>query len=315
MTANHVVLGTGAIGRAIMDELVKRGETVCMVNQSGKMDEVLAGVEVVASDLYDPARVKDVTRGAKVVYQCAQPRYYEWPKKFPALQKSILDGLTGSGAKLVIAENLYMFGDTDGVPITENLPYNAHTRKGKVRAELSEAALAAHRDGKVPVTIGRGADFFGPWATISAYGSRVFSRLMHGKDARIALSAKMPHTLTYIPDLGKSLVILGERTEADGQAWHVPNDLPRISQGEMIQMIAEEAGVEAKVMVTPKLMFSMLGLFDAELKEIIEMLYMYEKPFVVDSSKFEKTFGMKATSRKEAIKETVKWFKSHPEIK
>ncbi len=58
MTANHVVFGTGPIGRAIMDELVKGGETVRMVNHSGKMNEIPAGVEVVASDLYDPARVK-----------------------------------------------------------------------------------------------------------------------------------------------------------------------------------------------------------------------------------------------------------------
>lgn len=311
----HVVFGSGPIGRAIVEELVKRGESVRVVNQSGKMEEIPAEVEVVASDLYDPVKVKEITNGAKVVYQCAQPRYYEWPEKFPPLQKSIIDGLTGSEAKLVISENLYLFGDPDSKPITENLPYNAHTRKGRVRAELSDAALAAHRDGKVRVTIGRGSDFFGPWATISAYGSRVFSRLIHGKDARIALSAKMPHTITYIPDLGKSLVILGERTEADGQAWHVPNDMPRISQGELIQMIADEANVKAKIFVTPKLMFSMMGLFDAEIKEMIEMLYEFEKPFVVDSSKFEKIFGMKATPIKDAIKETVAWYKSHPEKK
>jgi prephenate dehydrogenase len=50
MTANHVVLGTGAIGRAIMDELVKRGESVRMVNRSGKMAEVPSGVELIASE-------------------------------------------------------------------------------------------------------------------------------------------------------------------------------------------------------------------------------------------------------------------------
>ena len=54
MTINHIVLGTGAIGRAIAQELLRRGESVRMVNRSGKMDEVPAGVEVVASDLYDP---------------------------------------------------------------------------------------------------------------------------------------------------------------------------------------------------------------------------------------------------------------------
>ena len=105
MTIKHVVLGTGAIGRAVMEELVKRGEAVRMVNRSSKMDEVSAGVEVVATDLYDQAKVKEVTRGAQVVYQGTQPNYNQWPEKFPLLQKSIIDGLIGDGAKLVLVEN------------------------------------------------------------------------------------------------------------------------------------------------------------------------------------------------------------------
>lgn len=311
MTLNHVVLGTGAIGRAVAEELVRRGESVRMVNRSGKMDEVPAGVEVVASDLYDPAQVREVTRGAKVVYQSAQPHYHEWVEKFPPLQRSIIDGLTGSGAKLVIVENLYMYGDTQGKPLTEGLPYNAHTRKGKVRAELSQAAFTAHREGKLRVTAGRGSDYFGPWGTDSSMGSGVFQRLLSGKPAQIAGSTKLPHTNTYIPDFGKALVILGERPEADGQAWHVPNDRTQVTQGEFIQMIAEEAKVAMKVQAAGRFMISALGLFIPAMKEIVEMMYEFEKPFVVDSSKFEKTFGMKATPMREAIKETVAWYKGY----
>ncbi len=315
MSTKHMVLGTGAIGRAIAEELIKRGESVRMVNRSGKMEAVPAGVEVVAADLYDPAQVKEVTRGAEVVYQSAQPHYYEWPAKFPPLQKSILEGLTGSNSKLVIVENLYMYGEVNGKPITEVMPYNAHTRKGRVRAELSEAALAAHRDGKLRVTIGRGSDYFGPWGTDSSMGSAVFHRLLAGKAAQVGGSATMPHTHTYIPDFGKALVILGERAEADGLAWHVPNDMPRVTQGEMIQMAAEAAGVKPKTQVAGKMIMSILGLFVPELKETVEMLYEFEKPFVVDSSKFEKTFGMQATPLKDAIKATVAWYQSHPEKK
>jgi nucleoside-diphosphate-sugar epimerase len=314
MSANHVVLGTGAIGRAIMEELVKRGESVRMVNQSGRMDEVPAGVEVVASDLYDPAKVQDVTRGARVAYQCSQPHYYEWPQKFPPLQKSIIEGLTGSGAKLVIAENLYMYGETNG-PITEDLPHNAHTRKGKVRAEMSAAALEAHRAGKVRVAIGRGSDYFGPWGATSSMGGIVFHRLLAGKSAQIAGSATMPHTHTYISDFGKALVILGERAEAAGKAWHVPNDRPHITQGELIQMAAEEMGIKASTQVAGKFLLSMLGLFVPEVKESVEMLYEFEQPFIVDSSKFEQAFGMQATPMREAIRETVAWYRSHPEKK
>jgi putative NADH-flavin reductase len=134
MSIKHVVFGTGAIGRAIADELIKRGESVRMVNRSGKIAEIPAGVEVTAADLYDPAQVKEVTRGARVVYQSAQPEYTQWQEKFPPLQKSIIDGLTGSDAKLVIVENLYAYGETNGAPMTEETPHNAHTRREKCAA-------------------------------------------------------------------------------------------------------------------------------------------------------------------------------------
>ncbi len=308
----HVILGTGAIGRAVAEELVKRGESVRMVNRSGKMDEIPAGVEVIPADLYDPATVREVTREARVVYQSAQPRYFEWPEKFPPLQKSIIAGLTGSGAKLVLIENLYMYGDTNGKPMTEAMPYNAHTRKGKVRGEISTAAFEAHKDGRVRVTAARGGNFFGPWGLDSTMGARAFYPLLLGKPAQLTGRADLPHTHTYIKDFGKALVTLGERAEADGQAWHVPNDQPNMSQSELIQLFAEEAGVEPKISGMGKWMMAIGGLFIPEAKESVEMMYEFEKPFLIDSSKFEKTFGMKPTPIREAIRETVAWYKSHP---
>ena len=313
MSVNHVILGTGAIGRAVAEELVRRGDSVRMVNRSGKMDEVPAGVEVVASDLYDQAKVREVTRGAKVVYQSAQPHYYEWPEKFPTLQRSILDGLTGSGAKLVIVENLYMYGDTNGKPMTEDLPYLAHTRKGRVRGEISKAAFEAHKAGRIRVTSARGGNFFGPWGMDSTMGARAFYPLLRGKPAQLIGRTDLPHTHTYIKDFGAALVILGERAEADGQAWHVPNAQPTLSQADLVRLFAEEAGVEPKISSMGKTMLTIGGLFIPEAKETVEMMYEFDRPFIVDSSKFEKTFGLKATPLQEAIQETVAWYRSHPE--
>lgn len=315
MPANHIVLGTGPIGRAIAEELIRRGESVRMVNRSGKMEEPPDGVEVAAADLYDPAQVKEAARGAKVVYQSAQPRYFEWPEKFPPLQKAIIDGLTGTGVKLVIVENLYMYGEVNGRALTEDMPYGAHTRKGKVRGEISLAAFEAHRQGKLRVTAARGSDFFGPWGLGSSMGDRVFYPLLRGKPAQLAGRTDLPHTHTYVKDFGKALVILGERDEADGQAWHVPNDQPTITQAGLVKFIADEAGVKPTMSTMGKLMLSIGGLFIPEAKESVEMLYEFEKPFVVDSSKFEKTFGMKATPIRDAVRETVAWYKSHPEKK
>jgi nucleoside-diphosphate-sugar epimerase len=297
-----------------MEELLKRGQSVRLVNRTGKMIEIPAGVEVIASDLYDPANVREVTRGAKAVYQAAQPNYNQWPEKFQLLQKSIIDGLTGSNAKLVLIENLYMYGDTGGKPMTEDTPYNAHTRKGRTRAEISRAAFQAHQAGRLQVTSARGGNFFGPWGTDSTMGARAFYPLLRGKPAQLIGRTDLPHTHTYVNDFGRALVILGERAEADGQAWHVPNDQPTMTQGELVRMFAEEAGVEPKISSMGKLMMTIGGLFIPEAKETVEMMYEFDKPFIVDSSKFEKTFGMKATPIRDAIRETVHWYKNHMEL-
>lgn len=313
MTDKHVVLGTGAIGRAVMQELLDRGKSVRMVNRSGKMPEAPAQVEVVAGNLYDPENVRALTSDASVVYQSAQPPYHQWSEEFPRLQRSIIAGLRGTGAKLVLVENLYMYGDTDGQPMTEATPYNAHTRKGRVRAEISREAFEAHKKGDLRVTAARGGNYFGPWGTGSTMGERVFFPLLRGKPAQLIGRTDLPHTHTYVNDFGRALAILGECDEADGQVWHVPNDMPRITQAELVRMFAEEAGLEPRMQSMGRWMMAIGGLFVREARETVEMMYEFEKPFVVDSSKFEKAFGMKATPMRQAIRETLEWYKNHME--
>ncbi len=144
-------------------------------------------------------------------------------------------------------------------------------------------------------------------------GGRAFYPLLRGKPAQLIGRTDLPHTHTYVRDFGRALVMLGEHAEADGQVWHVPSDEPTMTQGELIRLFAEEAGVEPKISSMGKLMMSIGGLFIPEAKETVEMMYEFEKPFIVDSSKFQKTFGMKGMPMREAIRETVYWYKNHME--
>jgi nucleoside-diphosphate-sugar epimerase len=315
MSDLHVVFGAGPLGRSVVNELVRRGQTVRVVSRSGQMAEAPQGVELASGDLYNAAMVRELAQGAAVAYQCAQPHYWEWPQKFPPLQAAIIEGLAGSGTKLVIGENTYMYGDTDGRPLTENLPYAATTRKGKVRAAMSEAALAAHQAGKVQVTMGRGSDFFGPWVLDSGFGDRVFYPALAGKGASFGGKLDLPHTATTIEDFGRALVILGEREEALGRAWHVPNDRPQITQRQFAELVFAETGHPVKASGMGKTMMRIGGLFIPGARETVEMMYEFEKPFVVDSSQFERTFGVKATPIADAIKATVAWYRAHPQSK
>ena len=143
MSDLQVIFGTGPLAQATMRALLKRGKTVRMVNRSGKRPaDVTASVEIVGGDAYSADFTRSVTKDATVAYQCAQPEYHEWVTKFPPLQAAILEGVAANGAKLIVGENLYMYGDTNGQPICEEMPYAAKTRKGKVRAEMANALLA-----------------------------------------------------------------------------------------------------------------------------------------------------------------------------
>jgi nucleoside-diphosphate-sugar epimerase len=315
MSNLHVVFGAGPLGRSVVNELVRQGKTVRVVSRSGQMAEAPQGVELVAGDLYNAGVVRELAQGAAAAYQCAQPHYWEWPQKFPPLQAAIVEGLAGSGTKLVIGENTYMYGDTGGRPLTEDLPYAATTRKGKVRAAMSEAALAAHQAGKVQVTMGRGSDFFGPWVLDSGFGDRVFYPALAGKGASFGGKLDLPHTATTIEDFGRALVILGEREEALGRAWHVPNDRPQITQRQFAELVFAETGHPVKASGMGKTMMRIGGLFIPGARETVEMMYEFEKPFVVDSSQFERTFGVKATPIADAIKATVAWYRAHPQSK
>ncbi len=209
MPEMNVVFGTGPLGNAVMKALLKRGEKVRMINRSGKA-VVPEGVEVSAGDANDTAFTRNVTGGAEAVFQCAQPAYTEWVEKFPPFQAAILEGTAANGAKLIVAENLYMYGKVKG-PIHEGLPYAAQTRKGKVRAEMSEALIAAHQSGKVRVAMARGADFYGPCVLESSLGESALGAALAGKTASLVGAVDLPHTYTYIQDFGEAMAILSER--------------------------------------------------------------------------------------------------------
>ncbi len=131
-----VVFGAGALGRAIAREAVSRGRKVRIVSRRG--GRAPEGAEAHAADVTDPAAVRKVCEGARNVFHTATPDYTQWQKLYPPIQRGILEGLAGTGARLVSAESVYMYGPVE-VPMTEDLPHVAKTRKGRVRAERGHA--------------------------------------------------------------------------------------------------------------------------------------------------------------------------------
>ncbi|MCU0491391.1 MAG: NAD-dependent epimerase/dehydratase family protein [Chloroflexaceae bacterium] len=300
----HVIFGTGPLGKWTMRTLIGLGKRVRLVNRSGKAEGIPAGVELVAGDAYDVASTTRLTQGATSVYQCAQPAYHQWAGNFPRLQDAILAGAAANGAKLIVAENLYMYGEPQGQPLSESTPYAAHTHKGRLRQAMTESLFAAHQRGEVRVASARGSDFFGPDEPIQ--GEMVFRAALAGKRVTMLGRLDMPHTFTYVADFGRTLAILGTNDTGLGRAWHVPS-APPVPQSELVRLLQAAVGQPVKVMAASPLMVRLLGLFNPTIREMNEMMYEWMQPFVMDSSAFTKAFGLTATPLPQAVQETVAW--------
>lgn len=303
----HVILGTGPLGRSIMRELVEQGEPVRMVSYSGKA-ALPSGVLHEKADLLDEKQAVHIMQDATVIYHCAQPAYHQWGKLFMRMQDNIISGAMAAGGKLVVAENLYMYGLVKG-SMHEQLPHEATTRKGVLRSEMSRNLLKLHQDGLLQVVIGRGSDFFGPDVLGSAVGERFFKPIIAGKPCTVFGDPDKLHTYTYIHDFGKALIALGGQEDAYGQAWHVPN-ADAVTTRQFAEMAYRAAGFPASIRTMGKGMLRIGGLFIPEAREMIEMTYQFEHDFVVDSSKFSAKFKLPATPLEYAIAQTLEWFQS-----
>ena len=312
-TARHVIFGTGAIGLATSDALLRRGETVRMVNRSGSAP-VPDEVEVIRGDAADARFTIDVTGGAQVIYQTLNPPYSRWVEDFPALQAGVLAAAQAQGARLVSMENVYMYGRPAGRPLTETRDYAAHTTKGKLRAQMATELLAAHHAGRVAVAIGRASDYFGPrGGAQSNLGDRLFPAALAGKTASVLGDPDQPHTYTYIPDIGEGLAVLGEHPDAPGQVWHLPNDPDTRTTRQLCELAFQQAGAaRVRLRQVPPLLLRLAALTNPTVRELLEMQYQFAEPFIVDSSKIANALHVEATPIEQAMAETLAAYDGMP---
>jgi nucleoside-diphosphate-sugar epimerase len=167
--------------------------------------------------------------------------------------------------------------------------------------------MEAHKKGQVRMTIGRASDFYGPGVLSSAAGSQVFGAVLEGKKVQVLGKLDFPHTYTFVPDCAKALITLGDRDEALGEIWHVPN-AEALTTRQFLQMIFEEAKKTPKIQAAPGFLVKAMGLFNPMMRELKEMLYEYENPYIVDDGKFKKAFGGQVTSHRDAIRLTLDWY-------
>ncbi|MDH2915478.1 MAG: hypothetical protein PXX77_01230, partial [Gallionella sp.] len=249
--------------------------------------------------------------GASVVYHCMNPAYDTklWAATLPRYMDNLIAAASKVGARLVVLDNLYMLGRTGGKPMNEDTPANPCSKKGAIRAKVAERLFSAQRQGEVRAVCGRAADFYGPRGSLTFFGEYFWKPVLSGKAGLSPVNVDTAHTYHYIPDVAHGLATLGCATDEQigGQAlWMLPCQ-PAVTTRELIQRLGPAVGHTIPLDVMPRWLFNTLGLFVPMLREMKEMAYQWDEPFIVDDSRFRARFAMKPMREDEAARATVEW--------
>jgi nucleoside-diphosphate-sugar epimerase len=160
----------------------------------------------------------------------------------------------------------------------------------------------------VQAVIGRSADFYGPSLNSTLYIS-FLQNMLKGKSPQTIGTLDAPHTFAHTSDNGRALVELALDESTYGQVWHLPVSRP-VTLLEVNELFNRELGTSFKLASLSTLMLSLLGLFIPSLKEIKEMLYQFESPYIMSDKKFRKHFPeFQVTRFEDGVKEMVEFFK------
>jgi nucleoside-diphosphate-sugar epimerase len=312
MATLTTILGSGGvIGNGLANILCEKGVPFRVVSRTA---HPVPGAEFRAADLADPEQTAQAVAGSSLVYLLVGLKYDHrvWEEQWPRIMRNVVEACKRAQAKLVFFDNVYMYGKVHG-PMTEETPYNPCCKKGEVRAKIARTLLDEIRAGGITAIIARAADFYGPEARNSAAGLLVFDALAKGKRPSWLVNDAVPHSATFTPDAARALVDLAERDSAWNQVWHLPTAPNAPTGKEFVAMAAGEFGTTASPRVLSRPMLRLAGLFSPVVRGSYEMLYQSDSPYVFDSSKYAKEFGLAGTPYAEGIRLTARWYRAQGE--
>jgi nucleoside-diphosphate-sugar epimerase len=306
----HTILGAnGTIAAELIPVLQLNAQQIRLVSRS---PQKVNGAEIFQADILIRDQVFQAVKGSDFVYLLVGLEYNRktWRNEWPVIMRNTIDACKAAGARLIFFDNVYMYGRVNG-NMTESTPYNPCSIKGKIRAEIDEMLLKEMNSGSLKAMIATSADFYGPRTSKTSVASiMIFEKMKNGKAAQWFVNASQPHSFTYTPDAALALYLLSGSENAYGQTWHLPTAKPALTGNEFISIAAKYMHAKNKVQVLPKWLVGIIGLFVPVMKELGEMLYQNEFPYVFDSSKFEKAFQFKPTPYEEGIRRTAEWWLS-----
>jgi len=159
--------------------------------------------------------------------------------------------------------------------------------------------------------VGRASDFYGPGGTLTGLGDFFWPRALAGKTAYLPYPLDATHTYHYIPDVAAGLATLGcADPDAYGRPWMLPC-APADTMRSLVGRLAGKLGRAIRVAQAPRWIVKTMAIVIPLMRELEEMLYQWEEPFVIDDRRFRQRFKQIPEDVDQAAADTVQWAVQH----
>ena len=307
----HTVFGaTGAYGYSVTRKLLENGYKVrAVVRDERKAADLFHGnVEIAVADVTKEEEMSRVCKDAAVLYLGHNFPYGQWKNYYMKSILNILKSCKGSRPLVVFPGNVYGYGKFQHLPVDESHPLNAKSEKGMLRNQIESMLWDYHLKGRINLIIPRFADFYGPNVVNELYGP-MFRNAIHDKPVIWPVNADVEHNFTYIDDAAQATLLMVQNPNEYGKVFHVSG--PITTARKFIEEIYYVSGTKPVIKVISKKFIRALGIFNSNARGLIELLYEYEEPYVLDDTKLLKTFpNFSHTPYNVGIRRTVDWFKN-----
>jgi nucleoside-diphosphate-sugar epimerase len=300
-----VIGGTLFIGRALVDQLLERGDDVTIMHR-GQGTPWGDRVREIRCDRNDTAAVHAALKGTRfdVVYD----NVYDWQRGTSAEQVMASARATADGLqRYVFTSSVAVY--PPGGEYTEDVelvPSDWPNAYGAQKADTERALFAFGREQGVPVATLRPAFVYGPHNAIEREAF-FWDRLLAGRPIIIPGDGLATMQWVYAPDVAHAAILASETDAAAGHAYNVAN-YPPVSQIEFVRTLARAAGTNANLVHVPREQIQALG-GGLMSPPFYFGVYLDVPPITVIPDRVRSELGIELTPLDQGLRETFIWYK------
>lgn len=247
--------GAGFVGSHIVDELVKKGAAVTILDnlETGKKENLkdrLNSIKFIKGSVINYRLVRSLIRKSEIVFHLAvhhMTRSIEHPEEdFRTNALGTFNVLRAAKEsrhirKIVYTSSVSIYGNSPDLPFTEKTypctlsPYAAHKLAGEFFCK------AFYESYGLPIAVLRYSNVYGPRQTSGGYGgvvSRFFASAMNKKPLLVYGDGKQTRDFVYIEDAVDATMRIMDSPKTPGQILNI-GTMSEISINELAKKIAD----------------------------------------------------------------------------